>query len=87
MCNHSMRSLTAGASLAEDLVVFYDEYGEFEAYCAFLCDSLSAMATSEIVLDDATRRGVGAFAGQLKYRVAELKLMLKQIQKKAGASN
>jgi len=70
-------------SLAENLVVFYDEFVEFQAYCALLCDALSCMATTEMGLDDATQRGVTAFSGYLKRRVEDLKISLKKIQEKS----
>lgn len=70
-------------SLAENLIVFYDEFVEFQAYCALLCDALSCMATTEMGLDDATQRGVNAFSSYLKRRVEELKITLKQIQEKS----
>lgn len=87
MSNSSFRTLTAETSLAEDLVVFYDEFVGFQAYCAFLCDALSSMALAQIDLDDATRRGVSAFAGDLKYRVEVLKIALKSIQEKSSADD
>jgi len=80
-------SMRCNSLLAQDLVVFYDEFVEFQAYCAFLCDALSAMVISEIILDDATQRGVSAYASQLKQRVEALKISLKQIQQKSCAGN
>jgi hypothetical protein len=74
-------------SLAENLVVFYDEFVEFQAYCALLCDALSCMAITEMRLDDATQRGVHTFSGYLKRRVEELKFTLKQIQEKSCKEN
>jgi len=74
-------------SLAENLVVFYDEFVEFQAYCALLCDALSCMATTEMGLDDATQRGVTAFSGYLKRRVEDLKISLRKIQEKSCEEN
>ncbi|RYY01371.1 MAG: hypothetical protein EOO53_17910 [Gammaproteobacteria bacterium] len=74
-------------SLAENLVVFYDEFVEFQAYCALLCDALSCMAVTEMGLDDATQRGVTAFSGCLKRRVEDLKISLKKIQEKSCEEN
>ncbi len=70
-------------SVAKDLVAFYDEFLEFQGYCALLCDAMSCMAMTEMELDDATRRGVSTFSSYLKQRVEELKIGLKQIQEKS----
>lgn len=74
-------------SVSVGLVVFYDEFVEFQAYCAFLCDALSSMAAAQIELDDATRRGVSAFAGDLKYRVEALRILLQRLQEKSCADD
>lgn len=87
MNDSSARPSASDNSLSEDLVVFYDEFVEFQAYCAFLCDALGSMALAQIDLDDATRRGVSAFAGDLKYRVEVLKIELKRIQEKSCVSD
>ena len=79
----SSQTLNENGSVAENLVVFYDEFLEFQAYCALLCDALSCMATTEMNLDEATQRGVSAFSGYLKQRVEELKINLKHIQEKS----
>lgn len=85
MSTSSSRPVAAETSVSEDLVVFYDEFVGFQAYCAFLCDALGSMALAQIDLDDATRRGVSAFAGDLKNRVEALKIELKRIQEKSCA--
>lgn len=85
MNDSSSQPLATEISLCEDLVVFYDGFVEFQAYCAFLCDALGSMALAQIDLDDATRRGVSAFAGDLKCRVEVLKIELKRIQGKSCA--
>lgn len=82
MCESSQK-FNEDDSLAENLVAFYDEFMEFQAYCALLCDAMSCMAATEMYLDDATKRGVNAFSGHLKRRVEELRLTLKQIQIKS----
>ncbi|MES2824982.1 MAG: hypothetical protein V4732_15360 [Pseudomonadota bacterium] len=70
-------------SLAESLVIFYDEFVEFQAYSAFFCDALSCMARTQLELDDATSRGVCVFSSYVKRRLEELKTRLKQIQQRA----
>lgn len=75
------------APLAESLVMFYDEFVEFQAYSAFLCDALSCMAETQLEVDDATLRGVCAFSGYIKRRLEELKITLRQIQQKACVDN
>ncbi len=70
-------------SLAESLVIFYDEFVEFQAYSAFLCDAVSCMARTQLEMDEATLRGVCAFSGYVKRRLEELKTRLKQIQQRA----
>lgn len=73
------------ASLAESLVMFYDEFVEFQAHSAFLCDALSCMAATQLQMDDATLRGACAFSGYVKGRLEELKTTLQRIQQKACA--
>jgi len=74
-------------SVAENLVMFYDEFLEFQGYCSLLCDAMSCMAMTEMGLDDATKRGVYTFSGYLKERVEELKTTLKIIQEKSSNDN
>lgn len=83
MNDSSSRPLLVNTTLSEDLVMFYDEFVAFQGDCAFLCDALSSMALAQIDLDDASRRGVSAFAGDLKCRVEVLKIELKRIQEKS----
>lgn len=86
MDDFPLQSANADSPLAEDVVVFYDEFVEFQAYCAFLCDALSSMAIAHMELDDVTRHGITVFSGQLKLRVEVLKMKLKQIHEKSSAS-
>lgn len=79
----SLKAFDENDSLAENLVAFYDEFLEFQGYCALLCDAMSCMAITEMGLDDATQRGVNTFSSYLKHRVEELKITLKQIQEKS----
>ena len=72
------------AALEKDLLVFYDEFVEFEGYCAFLCDAFACMASAKFELHEATQRGVEAFTSKLKQRVGELKSGLKIIQEKSS---
>jgi hypothetical protein len=79
----SLQPFNENDSLAENLVAFYDEFLEFQGYCALLCDAMSCMAITEMGLDDATQRGVNTFSSYLKHRVEELKIALKHIQEKS----
>jgi hypothetical protein len=80
---NSSKLLIEDDSVAENLIVFYDEFLEFQGYCALLCDAMSCMAMTEMGLDDATKRGVYTFSGYLKERVEELRATLKKIQEKS----
>ena len=71
------------ASLAKDLVQFYDEFAEFHDYCAFLCDAVACLAADEDGLDPSTRMGVQRYSQWLKQRVQELKQELRRIQEKS----
>lgn len=79
----SLKPFNENDSLAENLIAFYDEFLEFQGYCALLCDAMSCMAITEMGLDDATQRGVNTFSSYLKHRVEELKITLKRIQEKS----
>lgn len=75
--------ITETSSLADDLIGFYDDFLRFQAYCALLCDAMTSLASTQMELDDATRRGIEMFAGYLKRRVEEMALALKAIQEKS----
>ena len=76
-------ALDASTPLAQDLIRFYDEFLEFQAYSSLLCDAISSMAANQMELDEATRRGVEMFAGYLKRRVDDLVVVVKQLQEKS----
>jgi len=85
--DNSSKAINKNDSVAENLLVFYDEFIEFQAYCALLCDAMSCMAATEMDLDEATRRGVNVFSGYLKRRISELQITLKQIQEKSSSEH
>lgn len=74
------RSKSRKASLARDLVRFYDEFAEFHDYCAFLCDAFASLAADEDGLDPSTALGVSRCSQCLKCRAQALKHDLRRIQ-------
>lgn len=60
--------------LSSRLLTLYDDFSEFDAYCAFFCDAVACLSSSkEDWLDDAGAQGLGLFSQWLKGRSAELK--------------
>lgn len=65
-----------------DLLKFQDDFIEFQGACAFLCDSIIALTTAQLVLDKASVHGLHRYAGQVKLRAQELKEQLQAIREK-----
>lgn len=61
-----------------DLVSFLDDFVEFNDYCAFLCDALSALFSeyAENEMDSHTIQGVRRHCGDLKERSEKLEEVL-----------
>lgn len=69
--------------LAGELLTLYDDFLEFQGYCAFWCDAMSAITTLGVELDDASREGAHAFSEQVKQNAQALKNRLKELQEKS----
>lgn len=69
---------------SRELLAFYDEFSEFNDYCAFLCDAFASVATVERELDDASAQGLKRSAQWMKERMEYLKTELKVIQENAA---
>lgn len=65
-----------------DLITFNDHFVEFQGACAFLCDSIIALTTTQLELDKASVHGLHVYAGQLKQRAQELKEQLQALREK-----
>lgn len=60
------------------LLSLYDDFSEFDAYCAFFCDAVGAMSErQDDFLDRNTAQGIRLFGGWLKERSSVLKGELK----------
>lgn len=68
------------STLAQELLAFYDDFVEFQSSCAFMCDAVTAMATTGMELDEASREGVHIFASQVKHHAQVLKDRLQVLQ-------
>lgn len=70
----------APATLAQELLTFYDDFVEFHSCCAFLCDAITAMAATGIELDEASQEGAHIFSSQIKHNAQQLKDRLQVLQ-------
>lgn len=60
--------------LSSHLLTLCDDFSEFDAYCAFFCDTVACISScKEEWLDDVSAQGLGLFSQWLKGRSAELK--------------
>lgn len=63
------------------LLNFYDNFSEFNDYCAFLCDAFASVATQPGDLEDCSAHGLKRSAQWMKERMGMLKADLDVIQK------
>lgn len=57
-----------------DLLNLYDEFAEFDSYCAFFCDAVAALSRDKDgFLDETSAEGLRFFSEWLKERSAVLK--------------
>jgi hypothetical protein len=78
MPNHHEYRVSA---LAEELLCLYDEFSEFEANCAFLCDAVAALgATGSVFLEPASAGGLSLFTERVKAEASLLKEKLDEIR-------
>lgn len=73
------------SSLANDLITFYDEFAEFNDYCAFLCAAFASIVANEEIIDERSAQGFGRCSHWMSYRMEELKKKLKKIQERSRA--
>lgn len=72
--------------LSMDILHFYDEFVEFNDYCAFLCDAFASVVSNdeyEEFMGQASIQGFGRCSHWMKFRMQELKGKLKLIQEKS----
>lgn len=69
----------------EDLLNFYDEFVEFNDYCAFLCDAMSALFSeyADGEVNSYTIQGVRRQCGDLKERSERLEEVLAALYKQS----
>jgi len=70
---------------AEELLALYDDFLEFQGYCAFFCDAITAITSVGMELNDDSREGIHAFSDQVKQSAQVLKSRLKDLQEKCRA--
>lgn len=63
-----------------ELIIFYDDFVEFQENCAFLCDAIASMSTGEDRFDACTAAGINEFCHSVKDRSEQLRRELKKIQ-------
>ena len=51
-----------------ELLLLYDDFTEFQRQCTFLCDAVTALAMSGLVMDKWSVNGLQIYAGQVKER-------------------
>lgn len=69
------------ASLEQELLALYDDFSEFEAVCAFFCDSVAALgATGLAPLAPASAGGLTLTAEQVKTQGAALRIRLESVR-------
>lgn len=70
------------------LLSLYDDFSEFDAYCAFFCDAVGALnERQDDFLDRTTAQGIRLFGGWLKDRSSDLKGELKTAWQEATGAN
>ncbi|WP_341936851.1 hypothetical protein [Marinimicrobium sp. C2-29] len=83
---HKPSNPTAAIPSREQLLMgLYEEFVDFDAYCAFFCDATAALCVNrEQWLDDISAEGLSLFSQWLKERSNSLKRELEAHWKSAG---
>lgn len=77
-------NLNKDSSVAIDLLDLYDEFAEFESYCAFFCDALACLGSNkDNWLDSTSAEGLDLFSHWLKHRAKVLKVKLDHVRQHA----
>lgn len=71
---------------SRNLLMFYDDFVEFQCSCAFLCDAVTAMLQSNVEVEHETREGVNAYSDQIKQAARDLKKKLDAIHEMSSES-
>lgn len=72
------------SSLAVDLLRLYDEFAEYEACCAFFCDSVACLGSNkDNWLDSTSAEGLCFFSHWMKQRAKILKERLDVVRQDA----
>lgn len=80
----SENNFQKSSSLAIDLLDLYDEFAEFESYCAFFCDAVACLgANKEDWLDSTSAQGLDLFSHWLKLKAKVLKERLDVVRQDA----
>jgi hypothetical protein len=86
MLDSKQRPVDPNSPLSRDILHLYDEFVEFNDYCAFLCDAFASVISDEEhmeFLDQASVQGFGRCSHWMKFRMNELKGRLKLIHEKS----
>ena len=73
--------------LKTDILLFYDDFVEFQDYCSFMCEAFSSLASEDNFMDESTAMGASRFCHWMKRRMHQLKGDLKKIHKKANTQS
>lgn len=85
MCDLPLRESTVGDHQRSlDLLIFFDEFVEFQGACAFFCDAVTGMLETNMEFDGSTLDGMRAYSDHVKQTAHELKGKLNVIRE-AGA--
>lgn len=69
-----------GVSAMDDLINFCDEFSEFNDYCAFFCDAVVLIASTNDQTDKQSNLGLERYAQSLKDRSHSLHAWIQLIQ-------
>lgn len=69
---------------AQELLMFYDEFAEFQSSCAFFCDAVTGILQAEAEVELNTLEGIRAYSEQIKHTASGLKERLNLIREGDG---
>ena len=78
-------SRSSTSTISYEITELYDDFVEFNDYCAFLCDTIPLLfkASLEDQRHDHTLAGIHRYCVWLKQRAAKMEQALEQIQEKS----
>lgn len=72
--------ITAKPPLSRELLILYDDFSEYDAYCAFFCSAVACLNSGrEEWLDEISAEGLCLFSQWLKDRSSSLKTELEKV--------